>query len=890
MSINITDELHAATIKGKIASAKEVFLTGDTENLQQIGEKTHQLEDSIKNIAATGGASTAAAVTFNNAASGMTAINIQGAIEELNTKNNEQDNELGKKFAKANIVQELGDNEDKVVSQKCITNTVSQLEQEQIQGGVYDVSAHNNDAVFESLQTLLSSSNLSTLIPPSVRHGGMMIRFIQGSEQNSGNKYVQYRLMANAFSTKEVDWQGIDNEPTTESENLVKSGGVKNAIKDTLPKSTLEEGIYICNNEGKAIIRLDILDNMGGFGSHLINVINTLIENVTNEISLRVGNVESKLLRTANITNTPEDGFYITDENGHALIRLDVLDSANGFGDNLYQFILNLINDKAALIKSTASDTLFITDERGNACAYYKDGKWEMPLSSKYNIDRFRSRSMVFGVEIDRYDYSVKRIADSVGLQSNYKIGTNFVNDGNNDFDSIFPWCDIKLCNVKIDENGNKTITYQDEEGFARDGSNGDVMVEIPKFYTFRKVEGTKEYVCISGEHKSGFVLEPAFTDDVTGEEIDYIYVGAYLTKIINNKNTSISNVTPTQRYFLNYREAGNMFDFVTYQAIRKLFLVEFATIDSSTIFGGLSYLPFWYYVYATEDSDGAVNEADFYSMENKPELGGYNIDYLFVGANITVNNQMNIAEDRKVISLGEPEEFTLSDANHTVVHKRHVVFSGDPVVIKGNPTGKTSYDEDYDTNITLLYAIRQDNGLTDAIDYHSGRAGLTTNNVADQFKYRNIEGLWGNIGQYIDGVKVKNLEYYVSSKRSEYGDISKYTKLSYATPRKAQGEADTYMWQTAIIKTMGYDRQNPTVMLPDAITSDGSGEIHLSYGDVHNANASQDVEYVLYSSMAWDGGYGNGLFVDRFWDTANYTQLEDVGGLVGSRMCIRTK
>ena len=97
MPINITDEFHAATTKGKIASAKEVFLTGDTENLQQIGEKTHQLEDSIKNIVATGGASTAAAVTFDNAASGMTAVNAQGAIEELNTKNKSQDTEIAKK-------------------------------------------------------------------------------------------------------------------------------------------------------------------------------------------------------------------------------------------------------------------------------------------------------------------------------------------------------------------------------------------------------------------------------------------------------------------------------------------------------------------------------------------------------------------------------------------------------------------------------------------------------------------------------------------------------------------------------------------------------------------------------------------------------------------------
>lgn len=145
MPINITDELHAATTKGKIASAKEVFLTGDTENLQQIGEKTHQLEDSIKNIAATGGASTAAAVTFDNAASGMTAVNAQGAIEELNTKNNAQDTEIAKKanstdvdskineesarvdaeivkkVDKTSIVQEFGDSKDKVVSQSFLT-------------------------------------------------------------------------------------------------------------------------------------------------------------------------------------------------------------------------------------------------------------------------------------------------------------------------------------------------------------------------------------------------------------------------------------------------------------------------------------------------------------------------------------------------------------------------------------------------------------------------------------------------------------------------------------------------------------------------------------------------------------------------------------------------
>ena len=53
---------------------------------------------------------------------------------------------------------------------------------------IYDVSAHNNNAVFESLQSLLSNSDLNSLIPTSIRCGGMSIRFI-----NFYNKYVQYR-------------------------------------------------------------------------------------------------------------------------------------------------------------------------------------------------------------------------------------------------------------------------------------------------------------------------------------------------------------------------------------------------------------------------------------------------------------------------------------------------------------------------------------------------------------------------------------------------------------------------------------------------------------------------------------------------------------------------
>ena len=125
---------------------------------------------------------------------------------------------------------------------KVLDGKISQLGQQVI----YDVTKNNptagpnNDGKFESLSALLSDANLSTLIPIAVRCGGMSIRFVQTSDNNS-TKYVQYRLMSDEFSTTPSDWQGVDEEPTAESKNLVQSGGVDRDIQ--LKKSIVIKGI-----------------------------------------------------------------------------------------------------------------------------------------------------------------------------------------------------------------------------------------------------------------------------------------------------------------------------------------------------------------------------------------------------------------------------------------------------------------------------------------------------------------------------------------------------------------------------------------------------------------------------------------------------------------------
>lgn len=131
------------------------------------------------------------------------------------------------------ISQTTGQETGITMSQKAITKAIeaeTARAKAAEQAIIFDVSAHNDGAVFESLQALLSSSDLDTLIPVSFRHGGMTIRFIQGSEQSSDNKYVQYRLMSTAWSTNVSDWQGVDDEPTIRSRNLVKSSGVRKVL------------------------------------------------------------------------------------------------------------------------------------------------------------------------------------------------------------------------------------------------------------------------------------------------------------------------------------------------------------------------------------------------------------------------------------------------------------------------------------------------------------------------------------------------------------------------------------------------------------------------------------------------------------------------------------
>ena len=95
--------------------------------------------------------------------------------------------------------------------------------------------------------------------------------------------------------------------------------------------------------------------------------------------------------------------------------------------------------------------------------------------------------------------------------------------------------------------------------------------------------------------------------------------------------------------------------------------------------------------------------------------------------------------------------------------------------------------------------------GETDSMAYHTGRAegvdGLT------QVKYRNIEGLWGNVCEWVDGINVSDRAVYISLDYKKYADDTSkgYVKAGVSLPK------------TGRIQGLGYSSVFPWAFLPNA-------------------------------------------------------------------------
>lgn len=115
-----------------------------------------------------------------------------------------------------------------------------------------------------------------------------------------------------------------------------------------------------------------------------------------------------------------------------------------------------------------------------------------------------------YGVEYDEINDTYKRIASAEGMQPD-------------DFNDLSLYSSSKICNLADDGTVN---SYIDDPDFAWDGSNGQVMREIDKFwYKHEDIEnGYRRFISLS--EKDGFKVHPLFV--VNGNVIDKAYCGVF--------------------------------------------------------------------------------------------------------------------------------------------------------------------------------------------------------------------------------------------------------------------------------------------------------------------------------------------------------------------------
>lgn len=179
----------------------------------------------------------------------------------------------------------------------------------------------------------------------------------------------------------------------------------------------------------------------------------------------------------------------------------------------------------------------------------------------------------------------LERIDDSASFTATATDGSTA---GHSDFDDKPIYKDIKICNVV----NREVVAYEGEAGFKRDGSNGDVMLEIPKFYYKVTDDGTNRTYEISNTALDGFSIAPrhAPCDDYPNG-LDKIYVGVYEAsdgfKSISGQ-APLVNLTRAQfRAGFANRGAGYcQADWATQFELQTLYAAEMAHLNSQATVG----------------------------------------------------------------------------------------------------------------------------------------------------------------------------------------------------------------------------------------------------------------------------------------------------------------
>lgn len=343
-----------------------------------------------------------------------------------------------------------------------------------------------------------------------------------------------------------------------------------------------------------------------------------------------------------------------------------------------------------------------------------------------------------------------QRCFDAVGKEA--VIGIGLV-PGHSDFDDIYPWSEMRRCNIRT-TSGGTVITYEGDPGFALDGSNGDVYVRIPRFNVEKYVLDGYEYRVVS---ESEGRVHSAFVED--GHTLDAIYVSAFEGYIDESGCLrSIAGVIPSSNRvpadFLTAARANglgySLYDMRCVDAIWTLLAVEYGCRNTNRVlgYGVADFEQPRKDVAPVQVAAEGTNEVWVSRKLSRVQ------NYMPVGTNITIcrnNSQQDILAQRRITAISQDTESGL------VV----IRFDGPPVDVDltcfvGSAAVHTNFCETCGTDTHLAW--------------HTGRCNFVDgSDMRNPVRYRWMENLVGNLWHYLPDVTFKDLQMYVCPDMSGY-------------------------------------------------------------------------------------------------------------------------
>lgn len=420
-----------------------------------------------------------------------------------------------------------------------------------------------------------------------------------------------------------------------------------------------------------------------------------------------------------------------------------------------------------------------------------------------------------------------ERVGDAVGMICKAAVGNGTVQ---NDMMSHYPFSEMRPCNLAEDATVN---AYLGDADFQWDGSNGDVMLEVPLTYTGRWFEtdadGVKwEYRGISSGPIGHLHLDHMFTDGQDRRISEKVYLPIFpgsLNSIPSGvvdalKLESKAGAFPAHNrnrdtfraICSNKGDNWYLDDVWAMHFLDTCYIVMFANSHAQgTLGAGRTEFP----------NDGTKG------LALQARTGNYITvvkDYgnrFAVGQGISIGNGLwsqSLAADRRVTKIEDSTE--ISDAVC-------VYFDGDPVAI---------------TTTSVLWSSLQPTGATIEMASPNGRVDGKTNGMS-AVRFLWIEDWYGNMWQFRDGDNIQKWQHYYCNDRSAYADkvySGSYFKVGYVAS-KTEG----------YVKEFGYDPEWPeieictvaggssTTYFCDYYYTAEGGEVVISGGDVSGGSLS---------------------------------------------------